>query len=339
MHFLKAFAKDKLKPILDILAKKATVWVPTEVAGVSRFAPYTPETVVKMDANTNMSPKEAMFPSTEKMYEFTINGQDADYKVVDPAVGPLVLFALRSCDMQGIVCMDDVFLTKGFVDEYYAKKREDATIITLGCVAPGPDCFCASMGVNPAEHEASDVQLYDLGDAYGVVARTPKGEALVADLDSAGILADSSKIQAATGDFVLKVNTEGIVEKLQQMFEHPVWNDIWRKCLNCGTCTYVCPTCHCFDISEKKRNHQCGVKIKCWDSCMFSEYALMAGGHNPRPSKKERVRQRFMHKLRYFPERYGKFQCTGCGRCIAKCPVNLEITDVINQVREAKIDG
>ncbi|ABZ84568.1 4fe-4S ferredoxin, iron-sulfur binding protein, putative [Heliomicrobium modesticaldum Ice1] len=336
---LKAFPKDKVTAVLDTLAKQATLWVPAIVAGVSRFAPYSPGREVQLGANTVMSPKEALFPATEKIYEYSAYGIDGEFTPVDPSVGPQILFGLRSCDMQGILCLDDVFLTHGYVDDYYAKKREEATIVTLGCVTPGPDCFCYAMGVNPAEHTASDAQLFDLGDAYGIVARTAKGEALVSALAAAGLLCESDKAPLPIGDFVLKVDAKGITGKLQQMFDHPLWDALSRKCLNCGACAYICPTCHCFDISDKKRNAHCGVKIKCWDTCMYSEYALMAGGHNPRPSKKERVRQRFMHKLRYFPERYGKLQCTGCGRCIAKCPVNLEITDVIQQVREAKIDG
>ncbi|MBC9783212.1 4Fe-4S dicluster domain-containing protein [Heliobacterium chlorum] len=336
---MKAFPKAKLTAVLEMMIQKATVWVPSMIAGVSRFAPYRPGTDIQMGTNTAISPKEALFPSTEKIYKFSAYGIDGDFEPVDPSVGPQILFGLRSCDMQGILCLDDVFLTRGYVDDFYGSKREATTLITLGCVTPGADCFCASMGVNPAEHDASDAQMYDLGDAYGIIARSVKGEALVKDLMAAGLLSDTDKSQGPTADFVLKVDSEGITEKLQQMFDHPLWDELSRKCLNCGTCAYLCPTCHCFDIAEKKRNQHCGVKIKCWDTCMFSEYALMAGGHNPRPSKKERVRQRFMHKLRYFPERYGKLQCTGCGRCIAKCPVNLEITDVIKLAGEAKSDG
>ncbi|KAB2954565.1 4Fe-4S ferredoxin [Heliorestis acidaminivorans] len=336
---MKAFPKAKLQEVLKTLASKGTLYVPALVDETHRYYPYRADIQVSLEQNSAISPKEIFFPSTEKIYNFTAYGIDGDYEEILPDRTACVLFGVRSCDMQAILCMDDVFLTRGYIDEYYATRREGATIVALGCSKAGADCFCSSMGLNPVEHEGADAQLYDLGDYYGIQGRTEKGEKVVEALAVAGLLSESSAEVLVPEEFVLQVDSEGIAEKLQAMFEHSLWDQLWRKCINCGTCTYLCPTCHCFDISEKKKNQHCGVKIKCWDSCMFNEYAMMAGGHNPRPSKKEKVRQRFMHKLRYFPERYGKYQCTGCGRCIAKCPVNLEITDVINQVREAKVNG
>ncbi|MBO4352620.1 MAG: 4Fe-4S dicluster domain-containing protein, partial [Eggerthellaceae bacterium] len=121
------------------------------------------------------------------------------------------------------------------------------------------------------------------------------------------------------------------VDKLEGMYDHPIWDNLSIKCLNCGTCTYVCPTCHCFDISQENRRKD-GVRFRCWDSCMFSEYTAMAGGHNPRPEKLERVRNRFMHKLNFFERRYGISLCVGCGRCVEKCPVALDITRLIDEI-------
>lgn len=335
---MKAFDKSKLPQVLDALAKNATVFAPIKNGITTGFAPYQSGAELVMDQNVMLSPKAALFPSTEKMYKFENMGLDLEITPLEAGRGSMVLFGLRSCDVQAVLCMDDVFLTKTFVDDYYEAKRKETTIVALGCTLPGPNCFCQSMGVNPQEHDKADVQMYDLGDKYGVEAQTEKGQALVKSIDS--LLNDAgSASKPAVGQFNIEVDPAGVPEKLQKMFEHPIWNDLYKKCLNCGACTYLCPTCHCFDISEKKKNSNCGFKVRCWDSCMFNEYALMAGGHNPRPSKKERVRQRFMHKLRYFNERYGKYQCTGCGRCVAKCPVNLEITQVIEQVKEAKIDG
>jgi ferredoxin len=129
----------------------------------------------------------------------------------------------------------------------------------------------------------------------------------------------------------LKVDMTGIKEKLDLMFEHPLWDEISKKCLTCGTCTYVCPTCHCFDISQENKMNA-GERFRCWDSCMFSAYTEMAGNHNPRAEKMPRVRQRFMHKLCFFEDRYSKSLCVGCGRCVEKCPVALDITVLIDQI-------
>ncbi|MCL1917493.1 MAG: 4Fe-4S dicluster domain-containing protein [Peptococcaceae bacterium] len=140
-----------------------------------------------------------------------------------------------------------------------------------------------------------------------------------------------------TDPMIITVNSDGVSEKLENMFEHPLWDEINLPCLGCGACTYVCPTCYCFDINDKTLSHTTINKQRCWDSCMFSDYTRMAGGHNPRPSKKERVRNRFLDKLLYNRQRHGRLFCVGCGRCVAKCPVNLEIATVIQKIQAAEV--
>ncbi|MDA8229484.1 MAG: 4Fe-4S dicluster domain-containing protein [Desulfitobacterium hafniense] len=335
---MKTLRKCQLDKALDTISQNAVVYAPVKKGEMSCFVRYQDGVELELEENTLFSPKGILFPAAEKMYSYETTGLDMEIKKSDREFGLSVLFGVRSCDVQAIVCLDDVFLSKGFADEYYLTRRQETTIVALGCTNPGVNCFCQSMGLNPLEHEMADVQLFDLGDIYGLRARTEKGEILVKALDEVGLLAAGEGVSnPEVGEFFYNFSPEGVVEKLQMMFESPLWNELAQKCLNCGVCTFLCPTCHCFDISGKKQTAHCGHKLRCWDSCMFSEYTLMAGGHNPRPTKMERVRQRFMHKLRYFPERYGKFLCTGCGRCMAKCPVNLEITQVIRQVKEAVI--
>jgi ferredoxin len=226
------------------------------------------------------------------------------------------------------VCLDEVFLTKGFVDEFYANAREKLLCVSIGCAQAAETCFCESMGIDPQLAPNADIMLQDCGDAFNVIAQTEKGEAEVARWES---YLEQGEAQPVACDQSLKVSMDGVVDKLEGMYEHPIWENLSIKCLNCGTCTYVCPTCHCFDISQENRMKE-GVRFRCWDSCMFSEYTAMAGGHNPRPQKKERVRNRFMHKLNYFEERYGKTLCVGCGRCVEKCPVALDITRLIDEI-------
>ena len=245
---------------------------------------------------------------------------------------PKLLFGVRSCDMKSLECLDQVFLTKGFVDQFYKEKRDNTTIIALNCTKPGQACFCTSMGVDPQNGVNADIQAYLSGDYIGFEAKTEKGSKAL-DLIKGQLAEQQIKIPDAL-DFKLKVDVEGVPEKLKGMFESPVWEEVSRKCLNCGACTFVCPTCHCFDISQNVRGEE-GTKYRCWDSCMYGEYTQMAGGHNPRPGKKEKVRNRFMHKLSYFPERYNMLLCTGCGRCINVCPINMDITSIINKIKEA----
>lgn len=332
---MKTLAKNKVKEAIDIAARDAKVLVPMEVNGISKFAPWGTEGTLDLEAvNTLLPPKDILFPNTEKMYSYTMCNQEVkDLKVHEDAESQ-VIFGIRPCDMQSIKCLDDVFLTKTFVDEFYSKKREKFVAVCIGCTKSNPTCFCDSMGINPAKHEGADVMLYDLGNAYGLEAQTDNGKALVEKWQ--GILSEGSG-QAPEVSCTLKVDMKGVPEKLAKMFEHPIWKEVSQKCIGCGTCTYLCPTCYCFDIDNRNDGNE-GYRFRCWDSCMFSEYTRMAGGHNPRPSKTERVRNRYMHKLQYFNERYSKNLCVGCGRCLAKCPVDMDITLFIDKVKEVAVN-
>lgn len=325
--------KSKLKDVLKVLTNDYQVVVPSEADGGAAFVVYQDNTEVKLDGNTLMSPKEIFFPQTEKMYHFKTVKNTVEIENIPEDKEKRLLFGVRSCDMKGLDCFDQVFLTKGFVDNYYKQKRDSFTTIALSCTQPESTCFCTSMGVNPQKAVGADVQAYDLGDTIGFEPISEEG-AKVVDLIK-GHLSEQQVSLPEVGEFNLKPDAEGIAEKLQGMFEAPLWDEIARKCINCGACTYICPTCHCFDISQNVRGEE-GTKYRCWDSCMFGEYTQMAGGHNPRPTKKERVRNRFMHKLNYFQERYGMQLCTGCGRCINVCPVNMDITSIIKKIKEAE---
>ena len=329
---MKTISKAKLPELLEQLSQGYKVLVPAQVEGVSRFTIYQQGLELALEENVTMPPKDIFFPQTEKMYKFKTQGKSLDIEEIQPEESLQVIFGIRSCDLKSIQCLDQVFLTKGFVDKFYQDKREKTLLIGLSCVKPMEACFCTSMGIDPQQGEGADIQAYDLGDKLGFEGITEKGQSLLAKV--ANFLVEEKVMLPSVEEFNLTVDIEGVPEKLKEMFDHPIWDDISRKCLNCSVCSYICPTCHCFDIASEVRGTD-GVKIRCWDSCMFGEYTAMAGGHQPRPGKKERVRNRFLHKLRYFPERYNMLLCTGCGRCVVKCPVNLDITEVIRKIKEA----
>jgi ferredoxin len=322
-------SKQKLTSLLEHLAGTREVFVPAVVDGVAKFARFGEGVEPDFDqVNTTMPPKDLLFPQTQKMYHFHVNA-NGNYEINEyDESREQVVFGIRPCDMRSIVCLDEVFLTKGFVDEFYANAREKLLTVSIGCTQAAETCFCESMGVDPTLAPNADVMLQDAGDAYKVIAQTPKGEAAVA---AWGEFASDGDGDPLPCDVTLKVSMEGVVDKLEGMYDSPIWENLSIKCLNCGTCTYVCPTCHCFDISQDNRMKD-GVRFRCWDSCMFSEYTAMAGGHNPRPEKLERVRNRFMHKLNFFERRYGMSLCVGCGRCVGKCPVALDITRLIDEI-------
>ena len=248
---------------------------------------------------------------------------------------PQIIVGIRGCDVKAIQALDQVFYTKGYLDKNYQALRENTTLVSLGCNEPLETCFCTSFGVNPQEAEGSDLIMYDLGDSYGFKSVTDKGEKVLSQINP--LLQEKPAEPPKTKDFSLKIDLTGVTEKIQDlaMWDNPLWEKISERCLGCGTCTYVCPFCHCFDIQGKTRGDQ-GFRYRCWDACMYNDYTLMAGGHQPRPTQKERVRQRFMHKLRYFVERYGAYQCSGCGRCLQHCPVGIDIVEAIEKIKLAE---
>ena len=327
-------SKRNLMPLLDSMAARRDVFVPASVDGVAKFALYGEGVVPDFErVNTTLPPKDLLFPQTQKMYHYDVD-ETGSYRIHEyDESREQTVFGIRPCDMRSIACLDEVFLAKGFVDEFYANGRDKLLSVCIGCAKAAETCFCDSMDVDPQLAPNADVMLQDCGDAYQVLAQTPKGEV---EVSSWGDFVEDGDAHPVACEVTLKVSMEGVVDKLENMYESPIWDNLAIKCLNCGTCTYVCPTCYCFDISQDNRMKD-GVRFRCWDSCMFSEYTAMAGGHNPRPQKLERVRNRFMHKLNFFERRYGMSLCVGCGRCVEKCPVALDITRLIDDIGAADV--
>jgi sulfhydrogenase subunit beta (sulfur reductase) len=190
------------------------------------------------------------------------------------------------------------------------------------------------------------VLLYDLGDRFLAKPLTEKGETFLektsegrpaddVDMKAAEALAESAFDQVDAG-----VSTDKLKEKdINELFDAPFWDDVAFACINCGTCTYLCPTCWCFDIQDETYGTRCG-RMRNWDSCMFPLFTLHGSGHNPRNKKVQRTRQRFMHKLKYYVDKYGNgIQCSGCGRCVRYCPVNIDIRQIIALMNEYQAEA
>ena len=329
--------KSDITKALEILAVSASVFVPGVVADVKRFKLWDGEEVTLGGDNTVLPPKDILFPCTEKMYNYKLGKSIEIKEVVDNT--QQVIFGIRPCDARSIYLMDKVFFEKGFVDSFYKRKRENTLLFAYGCDTVCRTCFCDSMGLEPKDAPNADVMMHDAGDALAMEAYTEAGKAVLEKIGSL-LVADDAALASAKANKTeceLKVNaTADLPEKLGKMFEHPIWDEVTRACMGCATCTYVCPTCYCFDIDSDNHGAE-GTKYRCWDSCMFSDYSRMAGGHNPRPTKKERVRNRYMHKLSFFHDRYGEMLCVGCGRCVEKCPAHMDITTFIDKVAEVGI--
>jgi ferredoxin len=330
--------KADLAAAIRALLPAYTVFAPTGEGERLAFTAIDEHNLsaLELTGSPLISPKELLFPRSESLYSLDpVSGV-----AVAPALEEsTLLFGVRPCDMRGIENLDAAFLEKGYVDSNYAKRRANTTIVALACVTtPYETCFCESMGSDPLTAAGADILLTEAktGDAYTAVFQTPKGlqvkllwDSLAMDCGSVPAMTEGSKLAMTDRHNTLRVaKPDDLPQRLMAAFEDPRWAALSEACLGCGTCSYVCPTCYCFDIDREAGTAEI-TEYRCWDCCMFSDYSRMAGGHNPRPTKKERLRNRYLHKLAYFDERYGKTLCVGCGRCISACPASLDITEVI----------
>ncbi|MEA1962116.1 MAG: 4Fe-4S dicluster domain-containing protein [Bacillota bacterium] len=337
---MKVLSKEKLQTAFNKLNEGAEVFVPMQKGTQSGFHPWksfeSDKDALMLDAlNVYLPPKNVVFPQTEKMYSIKQKGVEINIDETFENYDPTIIFGARGCDIKGILAMDDVFLTKGYEDSFYKARRQNNTIIANACYESGPNCFCSSMEVNPTDPAGADVIIRDTGKEYVWETKTEKGEAVTAVI--ADLLEEKEVKLPEAKPFKQNVDYDGVAEKLKGMFEHPMWDKLAEPCVNCGMCTYVCPSCYCFDIQVKMWGDE-GYRFRCWDSCMYEEYTREAGGGNPRGAAKERFRNRFLHKLEFFKERYDTPLCTGCGRCIAVCPNGINIIKIIEQVKEAEIN-
>jgi len=294
---------------------------------------------------TALSPKKIVFPQREVYFRFEKkNGDNPEIQETLPEDGPTVVFGVRPCDAKALTLTDMVF-GGDFEDSYYWKRRNQTTLFGTTCnTPPSPDCFCLSVDGSPHSTEGSDILLTDLGEKYYVQALTKKGERLL-DLaknlfkqPSAADKKELQKIQAESGKKIKRQvdHLKKVPPKLKGMWDSPFWDEEAMSCLRCGICTYMCPTCHCFDINDEIHSSSPlkGERIRTWDTCQFPDFTMHSSGHNPRPDKASRLRQRIMHKFQYFVEIHKNYQCTGCGRCITKCPVSIDIIEVLEKVRD-----
>lgn len=338
---MKVLSKSKLETALNKLNQSAEVLLPMQKGKESGFFSWKlfkqGEDELMLDAlNVYLSPKNVVLPQTERMYSIKQQGQEIKIDQTFEDASPRIIFGVRPCDLKAIRCMDEVFLTRGYEDSFYKCRRQAITIIANACYQPGPACFCAAMEVNPVEPEGADIIIRDAGEAYIWEAKTSQGEALTAQITE--LLEEKDLAMPESKPFMQEVKYEGVAEKLKTMFNSRIWERLGEACHNCGICTYVCPSCYCFDIQVKMWGDE-GYRFRCWDSCMYEEYSREAGGGNPRGTGIERFRNRFLHKLEFHKERYGTPLCTGCGRCIVACPAGINIAGIIAEIKEAEADA
>ena len=285
--------------------------------------------------NTRLSPKAIIYPQTEVMFHYTLDEKKEDHhilKEVAADAAPRAVVGIRPCDAAAFLLVKRNFDTPEYRDTYWVRAYEGTTLVGLACRQPCQTCFCTTAGCGPFGEEGLDVLLVEEPEAFLTKAITPKGESFL-ETAGWGEAADGGPIEALKTEAETRirtaVQTDRLAEKtIPELFDAPFWDEVAFSCINCGTCTYVCPTCWCFDIQEEVSGTS-GLRVRNWDSCMFPLFTFHGSGHNPRNTKTKRVRQRFMHKLKYYVDKYQDgIQCVGCGRCIRQCPVNIDIRRV-----------
>lgn len=280
--------------------------------------------------------KPFFFPQPETLFKFSIQKDTTLFKEPEEEK-KCMLFGVRPCDARSIILNKLPYNE----DSYYRKKTEQNIIIGLSCNERCNSCFCLWTGGSPMGTEGTDISLTLIDGFFIAEAITERGGKIIekprdkfpvasaSDLEMLSKLRDSyEKQKNSIPDPVKKVKEQNLLE----LYNKPFWNDISLSCINCGVCTFLCPTCYCFDIQDETLRGE-GKRMRHWDSCMFPLFTLHATGHNPRGAKNQRVRNRFMHKLKYFPDRYNIFSCVGCGRCIKECPVNIDIREVLRDMQ------
>lgn len=324
---IKILGKRGLESWLSGLLQERTLVAPKRVNDLILFSPVQSVDEIAFDfENTNLSPKESFFPRTDTL--FTAEPKNDDIEITPATIEQeVVIFGIRPCDARGIAELDGPYLTEP-ADSVWAQRRDKTTLIGLSCTKPAPQCFCSSMGGAPNDPSHVDILLTEVDDGYAVETVTKKGERLLQAVEL-----KESDVKLSVPSCSTTVPAEGVVEAIRKVFDDPYWSRLADRCIHCNICAYVCPTCYCFDIRDYSAKGKI-ERIRTWESCQSKGFTRIAGGYDPRANKGARLRQRFCHKLLYFPEQFGPIGCVGCGRCVVSCPVNIDIREIISDIQK-----
>ncbi len=331
MYQLSSASLDAL--FAAISASGRRILAPTDRDGRSELNPVTsPAQVAKDYVQTALSAKDTVFPKVERLLSYTLAPGQVDLADAEPQAVPTVVFGIRPCEAGGFQALDAVF-NWDTRDRFFNARMEQLTVIGMGCTRRDDACFCTSVGGGPGSAKGSDILLTPTAGGYLAEVLTPKGEAIRA-------LAPEAFKPAAGADRSMLVEVPArfdqpaLTAKLPALFDSPLWAEQSLRCVGCGACAFVCPTCVCFDIQEEA-DAKSGRRLRAWDSCGYHMFTLHASGHNPRETQGQRWRQRVYHKFSYYPERYGMLGCVGCGKCTRACPVDMNLQEHLVEATQA----
>jgi sulfhydrogenase subunit beta (sulfur reductase) len=289
--------------------------------------------------------KKHLFPPRTTLVRSSRTSDTVEVVEVADEVPKRALFGIRGCDLAAVAVQDQVLLAREYPDPIYAARREGLFFVALNCSDPADTCFCTSMGTGPAAGDGADLTLTELaaGDAdrhrFVLDVGTKRGQHIAekvtsaradhADIGSVEVLLDTAR-----SGMQRQMNTEGLPELLRESANHPQWDDVAERCLSCGNCTMACPTCFCVNVVDEP-NVASGVdeRVRTWGSCFELSHSYVHGG-SVRVSTKSRYRQWMTHKLSSWWDQFGSSGCVGCGRCIAWCPVGIDITAEVQAIQD-----
>jgi len=331
--------KEQLDFFAAVSQQFGEVHAPVARDGQYVFAPIERWSDVALDyTRTILPPKKYLLPPCETLVAYR---RDVGYTPVATDLDRrIVLFGVHACDIYGLNILDEVFAGR-YPDPYYRARRQNVAIIGIDCT-PDEHCFCHSMRADFVEH-GFDLFFYDIGDYYLTFVGTARGDdmtlatgSLFEPVSHEDVEEYKRRSEAKRRSFRLDVEIRDLPEIFEMEYQAHLWEELGERCLSCGSCSMVCPTCYCYDVvDEVELGSRDGSRQRRWDSCLFSSHALVAGGENFRKSRASRIKFRFYHKQRGFVAEYGRPSCVGCGRCIETCPVGIDIIKVLNRLRGA----
>jgi len=342
-------AEEALPGIAAAWAREHRLLAPVREGAAIVYRPWAKDMHPFLGRQPTSSGKEALLPQTEDLLTYTYRKDHTDLTRTEVFLAeplpqePTLILGPRPCDARGRKLLDRVFLERGVRDPLYAERRKATLFVTVACTRMENTCFCHYTGGGPMSEEGSDAMLYPVDGGFVAKALTAAGEQLLAPLPEAPAAA-----LAALAALLANPETPGPAPDLRaapQRFlalfdDMDFWMDQSARCLSCGVCTYLCPTCSCFNITDENSGMK-GKRLRTWDTCMSALYTLEGSGHNPRVSRAHRLRNRVGHKFCYHPREFPtgadaqpEFSCTGCGRCIKSCPVAVDIRRIVLDILE-----
>ena len=341
---MKRIAKTDLPGVLKDWAKNCTVICPSLMPQGEIIYDTFDEITFTLDyGKPSLPPKSFFLPHSEVIFELVEGRYEEQI-----SVAKTIIFGIRACDMTGLT-QSQSFMTRDNNDPYY-QARIDATItIVMACGGPqNATCFCTTTMSGPSSVGGFDLQFYDMGESFLVETGSERGSGLVsspvfADVDEkqASSMVTEFRHKATDSIPVLKNIRDAMAELTAGTDCTKIWDNLGNKCITCGGCAFVCPTCTCFNVYDQARDNANGVRIKAWDACLYNGFTREASGHNPRPTQSLRLQRRHEHKLLYFNaiDIDGALcGCVGCGRCSDYCPVHIGTLEVALAIVQAQLN-